>query len=760
MAGKQKFHSLVLANGATIENFSIEVLPQDPIVTAPGRFWVNGTTNEVKYTFIDGTGALKIGVIGDAVAFNAAVQDLASQLAAEAARAAAAETQLQTDLSAEVTRATAAEQAELTRAQAAEAALQAAISALQTALNNAQTSLGDDIAAEAARAVGVEAGLDTRLAAVEATYATISYVDGKIASLGNAFQYVGLVSGGADAASAFDLATLTLKDAGDYYKVAADGYFKVGEEAAFHANIGDGLLWNTSGGVDKVDNTDYGISGTADFVEANGSQEIGYTIDLAQAFKDRVSNTEAGLTAEVSRAQTAEAGLQSGLNAEVSRATAAEAQISADLAAEVTRAQAAEQAEVVRAQAAEAGLQASIDSLAATASGATGNLVDLTTDAKGTLVAAINEVQAEVVAEASRAAGAESALQDSLSAEVTRAQAAEGSLQSGLDAEIARATAAEQAEATRATAAEGALQTALTAEVAAREAGDQVNADAIAAEVSRAQAAEAGIDGRLTTVETTFATTASVDAKISALGDVFEYVGLVDLGADEANAFDMSTLSQKDAGDYYKVNTAGFFKNGAEGTVLHANEGDGLLFNSLGAIDILDNTDFTVVGSAGFTEVSGSKDIGYTVDLDAAFKGRVSTLESGLSAETARAQAAETQLASDLSAEAARAVAAETALDSRLDSVEAAAGAGSEALKAALNAGRKTWRSTGAALVHTAVHGFNSDEFTYSVMVKGDDGVFRNDVVPVEIADANSVLVTLSESREIRVTFISTAQLA
>lgn len=760
MSGKQKFHSLVLAQGAVAENFHVESLTADPVVSAPGRFWHNGTTNQVKFSYIDGQGALKIAVINDKASFDLAVQTLTQALADETSRAQAAEGKLTSDLAAEVSRAQGAETAEASRAQAAETGLQAAIDALTASVAATTGSISSDLAAEVTRAKGVEAGLDARLATVETTYATNASVDSKIAALGTVFDYIGTVAGGVDTASAFDLGGLSQKNSGDYYKVESDGYFKFGADAPFHANKGDGILFNKTGGVDKIDNTDFDVLGTDQFVHVEGSQEVGFTVDLAPEFKGRVSALESNLSSEAARAAQAEGKLTSDLAAEVSRANTAEAQLTSDLAAEVARAQAAETAEAGRATAAEANLQSEIDSLSSQSTAAIGNLADLTTTAKSNLVAAIDEVNAEVAAEVSRAQSAEQGLQTALQAEIQRAQSAEGQVQQALATETSRAQAAEGAEATRAQAAEAALQSSVAAETTRAQAAEAQLGTDLAAETARAEGAEAALGARIDGVMSDYATNASVDSKISALGNVFDYVGMVTLGADDASALDMSSVARKNAGDYYKVAAGGgFFKVGAAGAVQHANAGDGLLFNTDGGIDVLDNTDYEMTGTAGFVDVSGSKDIGYTVDLSEVFKARVSTLESDAVAEVARAEAAEQANAAAITAEAGRATAAEAQLESEIADLAAKAGAGSEALRAELNSGRKTWRSASAALVHDAVHGFNSDEFTFSVMVQGDDGVFRNDVVPVEVKDSNTVTVTLAESRNIRVCFASTAQL-
>jgi len=164
-------------------------------------------------------------------------------------------------------------------------------------------------------------GLYTKIAAGAgadkwSVLSTVAYVDQEIhnvsqlvSGLGNAFNYVGTVAGGVSG-SGLDLATLPTggKDAGDYYKVTTAGYFKIGAGAEFYANVGDGLVWNLSGGVDKIDNTDSTVAGTTNYISVAGSTDTGYTVDIATAFKNRMTNAEGSiisLTTRMGNAETA-----------------------------------------------------------------------------------------------------------------------------------------------------------------------------------------------------------------------------------------------------------------------------------------------------------------------------------------------------------------------------------------------------------------------------------------------------------------------
>jgi hypothetical protein len=135
--------------------------------------------------------------------------------------------------------------------------------------------------------------------------AASSYVDSQITNLqteitnlGNAFNYVGVLTAGVAQVTPFDLATLPTngKDAGDYYKASTSGWFVVGAGTAFYANAGDGLVWNTSGGVDIIDNTNSNVQGTANLIAVSGSSDVGYVITIDPAFVGRMTTVEGDIT--------------------------------------------------------------------------------------------------------------------------------------------------------------------------------------------------------------------------------------------------------------------------------------------------------------------------------------------------------------------------------------------------------------------------------------------------------------------------------
>lgn len=129
------------------------------------------------------------------------------------------------------------------------------------------------------------------------------------------------------------------------------------------------------------------------------------------------------------------------------------------------------------------------------------------------------------------------------------------------------------------------------------------------------------VDARIAAIE-------AVEDSIASLGSAFNYVGTLVGGADASSALDLALEAEKDAGDYYKVTTAGYFKVGA-GDAFFANVGDGLVFNSNGGVDKIDNTNSEVQGTAGRVSVTGSTDTGFVVDIDAGYVGQSSITTLG-----------------------------------------------------------------------------------------------------------------------------------
>ena len=312
--------------------------------------------------------------------------------------------------------------AEVSRATAAETVLQSNIDAEALARANADANLQSNIDAEEAARIAGDTQLGNQLASLEAeltvtqsnigtdangiytsnaanTHATTDNIKTDIdeldkgivqnaqaiTNLGNAFNYVGLVAGGANSASATDLTALAETDAGDYYKVSSSGEFTAdGGATTFYANQNDGLVFNTNGGVDKIDNTNSEVSeaGGNVGVTVSGSSDTGFVID-SSVVDGQISQLNADLTTETNARIAADGALQANIDAETAARIAADnnlqtqitdndndiAQLQNDLLAESNARQTEDQnlqnainAEATARANADAGLQAQITS--------------------------------------------------------------------------------------------------------------------------------------------------------------------------------------------------------------------------------------------------------------------------------------------------------------------------------------------------------------------------------------------------------------
>jgi hypothetical protein len=377
--------------------------------------------------------------------------------------------------------------------------------------------------------------------------------------------------------------------------------------------------------------------------------------------------------------------LQNQIGAPVSLTTDAKG----NLVAAINELDAHVDAEVARATAAETALDDRVTTVEGQVNGKIGDLTTLHTDEKGTIVGALNEVQDELDAEVAARTSA-------VAAEKTRAEAAEAQLTTDLAAEVARATAAEQAEAARAQSAEQTLTTNLAAEVSRAQAAEQTLTTNLAAEVSRAQAAEQAEATRAQSAEAQLTTdlAAEVSNRIAAVA------------AEKTRAETAESALQ--AAITAEANRA----QGVEGSL----------------------TALTTTAKTSLVEAIN--------ELDSDLAAEVSARTAAVAAEKTRAEAAEAQLTSDLSAEAAARAAADSAL------------------KSAINGQHFTFTSPTAALSHVINHGLNSEHLLFSVLVEGADGKFRNDIVPVEEIDYNNFRIDLAEARRVKVSVKSMTALA
>lgn len=314
---------------------------------------------------------------------------------------------------------------------------------------------------------------------------------------------------------------------------------------------------------------------------------------------------------------------------------------------------------------------------------------------------------------------------------------------------------------------------------------------AILAEETRAKAAEQKLTTDLAAeVERAISAELSLEQRINALGNAFNYAGSVEGAASAVSALDLGAFpsDQKNAGDYFKVIVSGYFKVGS-GQAFYAKSGDGLVWNLNGGIDIIDNTNSEVSGSTNFIKVEGSTDTGFTVDIDPVFKGRTSTLEEGLAQEIVDRTAADSALDqrvltveqqtngkignleslttdhkstlvgainevdSQLNAEVVRATAAELTLTENLASEVNQRQADVNGIKDAINSSVFRYTSSAPALVHTIQHNMNTQHYLFSMMIQREDGTYVNDLSSIRELSTNALEVRLTSARNLKFTF-------
>jgi hypothetical protein len=247
-----------------------------------------------------------------------------------------------------------------------------------------------------------------------------------------------------------------------------------------------------------------------------------------------------------------------------------------------------------------------------------------------------------------------------------------------------------------------------------------------------------------------------VDSEIAALGAAFSYRGTITPGADTGSAFDLGTLNGE-SGHYYKATGDGYVTLAADTKFVKAK--DGVLFNSLGGYDVIDNSNSEVQGTADEVEVTGSSDTGFTVRLAAAVRTQLTNLSSSVSTLLTQMAAVKAAVGLDASGnyvtptgtnylDASSSVAdALGRLDTQLKAVADDA-TKVDALRVAINGNVARYESTVANVLHTITHNFDSKNVAVTVWVKDEvSGHYYNDVVSVRnSADGNSIVIEASEA--------------
>ena len=139
------------------------------------------------------------------------------------------------------------------------------------------------------------------------------------------------------------------------------------------------------------------------------------------------------------------------------------------------------------------------------------------------------------------------------------------------------------------------------------------------------------------------------------------------------------------------------------------------------------NTDGTYAAPSGTNYIDTATSIANAhVLLDSAVKDSYDTLESLV-----------LDLESDLATEQAQRISSDSSIRTDVNDL------------------RFTYQSTATATTHTVSHNLNTNFLIIQCMVLGDDGLYANDVVPIEETDSNTLTVYLTESRHVRVSVMA-----
>jgi len=403
MANFPVFHGITLAANAYVENLNLEILSSDPVPVGAGRLWFNSTDKVVRYSALDSTGAVIVRTIKDAESAATELADVQAAIAAEEARATAAEGAIASDLSDEVTRALAAEAALDAKIDQTKADLLGGIppAVLDTIkeladalegnpdiINVLEGMIGDvqsNLDAETTRATAAEAGLASDIAdeataraqavsdEAAARAAADTALDGRVTTL------EGQVNG-----KIGDLNNLNTSFKGNLVGAINEVNTGLSNEAARAAAAEQAVADDLADEVTRAQDAEQGLAddiSSEATTRAAADVALGGRIDtevsdrqaadtaLGGRIDTEISDRQAAVSAEATARQNADTALGGRIDSEVTRATAAENAIAANLSAEVTRATAAENAiagdlsdEVTRALAAEADLSSRINS--------------------------------------------------------------------------------------------------------------------------------------------------------------------------------------------------------------------------------------------------------------------------------------------------------------------------------------------------------------------------------------------------------------
>ena len=419
------------------------------------------------------------------------------------------------------------------------------------------------------------------------------------------------------------------------------------------------------------------LSGVKNAIDAETARATAVEEELAAI----ASATTQGLDEEIARAKAAEAELQGAIDAEAERAQAAEETLTEAIADEADRAQAAEEA-----------LEASIESAVTQGIAAEVERAQ----------AAEAELQDAIDAEVARATSAESALTEAVADEIARATEEEGVLAEAIDTESARIDGVAESLATetnRATSAETAIQNAINNEIERATAVEADLQEAIESALTK-QVVESVVGSSSINVDDTDLSNPVLSAKVSQevedgksnlikINTDGLYAGVDLLYDDLTNTLTFkTTTASKDINLLSNSVIDRIYYNSADETIVieYTVNGKKMPDVVVPVSDLITEIDVSSTTSVRMTKtvhsVSGTDYIYAEVILDNNHDDNIAQIDNGLyvpgaqiaentqaiSAEIARAQAAESALTEAIADEADRATAAEEALEASIES--------------------------------------------------------------------------------------------
>ena len=542
-------------------------------------------------------------------------------------------------------------------------------------------------------------------------------------------------------------------------------------------------------------------------IDGNGAVRVN-SFASAAALNSAITIVNATMTSTANTAAAATA-------AETARATAAEAVINTDLSSEIATRIAADATESQARISGDAATAANAATATAVAAATAANADSTETAARlagdAALGARNDAIQTELdVVEASLGLNSDGTYTVPANTTyligVTNQKQADVALDLAISTEVARATAAEasntaaiNAEAGLRTAADTILQDQLTAYI---NQAITTNTTADAAETARAIAAEAAISTILSatdhsvgldaaglfiapttsnyinTATTVMNAAALLDAQVKTNTDAITAEGIARSAADvtqtTALSSEITNRLAADAAIQAEMDTtqagAGLDTDGTYAAATDSNyinsavslkDADHKIDAALKAV--ADRATAIESVSVPLLQSEITAEVNRATAAEAAEVTRATSAETANAAATAaevsRAQTAEGVLTTNLAGEVTRATGAENNLQSQINAVVAASGAGAAALQSELNNKRYQYMSQAPALVHTVNHGLGTQFYSATIMVQGTDGIWRNDIMPVQDVDLNSYTITLTESSNVKASGQSNAAL-